>query len=149
MYYNGAPAYIKYGYEIGCPLCHAIYRFTEPLFGSKCWFIGHWNGNVPSQYDIARPQLYSSSDNEGCLIPPEGGWIGTVHTYGKGPAPTCRLWNSNGSVATERVRRAQQGSTASQSSATASSSSSNNNIDQIVIEGCGISEANGTYNKSG
>ena len=141
---EGAPVYTK-RVLWGGKLCkHAIYRRLS--FGAYKWYFGYLDDQDgrPSRRLYASPWLSST--------PPENGWEAIVGNGGVYPPPKCRMIYDNDTTAGGVGVRGT--ATPSSSTATTASSSSYNAdprtgdvADQIVVEGCGNTEINGTYNR--
>ena len=140
---EGAPVYTK-RVLWGGKLCkHAIYRRLS--FGAYKWYFGYLDDQDgrPSRRLYASPWLSST--------PPENGWEAIVGNGGVYPPPKCRMIYDNDTTAGGVGVRGGTATPSSSTATTASSSSYNADprtgdvADQIVVEGCGNTEINGTY----
>ena len=134
--HEGASVYIKRGV-----MDYAIYRGISLSDPTERWHIALWIKGRPSL------SFYKSPNN--VERPPEKGWI---KSHGMGPAPTCRLVNTDVSIATSATAGGSsvESSSNSSSGATAFSLSNNgpsNDEVQIVVEECGDPEINGIYDR--
>jgi len=116
--YEGAPLFTK---QMG-PNTLAIYRVPS---NQKYWYIGQWNINTNSEaspsFRLYKSNLYT---RESKLIPPENGWV------------------SCGASTSQRVPKCKFLSHAAASSAAATA------VNELVVSGCGVSMANGTYKRA-
>ena len=127
---------------------YAIYRRRDGK-----WCIGYWNRelNVPSF-----SPFYSLINNANCIIPPENGWVAEFDCAQ--PAPTSFRFISNRNVATNTVNNTvppssvaaghQHSTNRSTAAGARTNDDSSDNIQQITVEGCGLSAANGVYKRT-
>ena len=144
---DGAPSFWKKGWWGGKLCKHAIYR--RKFNNTNIWVFGYLDDEGGGR---SMKRLYTSRVNANSLTPPEDGWDAFVGNGGVYPPPKCRMIYDNDTTAGGVGVRGT--ATPSSSTATTASSSSYNAdprtgdvADQIVVEGCGNTEINGTYNR--
>ena len=138
--YNGAPVYIK---ENSTTM--AIFRHFFSVPNRNAWSIGQWSNN--STYSGSPGVIFyrDANDNSSQSIsPPENDWEPVGGIY---PLPTCRLVTNN-----DQSNQATQSNQSNNGQVSTSAAAANqltqptlSNVDQIVVEGCGNPQYNGTY----
>jgi len=147
LLFAGAPVYRKGVY--------VIYRDSMSM-GPCNWFIGGCDGFF-SKIGKHNP-YYRSPNNADSMTPPTNGW--EVHGFGASPAPKIQLVTANNDANSEGAKKVSgsigsfstAGPSPSDQSSRATStaarqSTSVNNVNQVIVEGCGMSYFNGTYTK--
>jgi len=118
--YEGAPLFTK---QVGSTT-FAIYRIPS---NQRYWYIGRWNRSANSELPSSRlfkSNLYNYR-REGRLIPPEDGWVSCSKQRSSQQAPKCHFL-----------------------SITAASSAAATAVNELVVSGCGLTMANGTYKRA-
>lgn len=116
--YAGAPLFTK---QVG-QTTFAIYRVPST---QKYWYIGRWNRILNSELPSSRLFKSNLYTRECILIPPETGWVSCIATLSALKVPTCRfLTNGAASAAAATV------------------------VNELVVSGCGVPMANGTYKRA-
>mmetsp|Transcript_17191 Transcript_17191/g.37096 ORF Transcript_17191/g.37096 Transcript_17191/m.37096 type:complete len:411 (-) Transcript_17191:162-1394(-) len=138
---HSAPVYSKKGNWVGKTVDFVMCREYSVSCRFLYWSIGIWylDGDLSIGHD-GEPglELYTSSNDASCITYPGNGW---VVRDGVGPAPKCQPNINN-----------ENGATGIMGTGTAASSvgtgDENNMIENITVEGCGLSEVNGIYKRS-
>jgi len=126
---NGAPVYIKQN-----STTIAIYRHFFSVPNRNAWSIGQWSNGLPGVI-FYRDANDNSSQS---IAPPGNDWEPVGGIY---PLPTCRL------IANNQSNLSNNGPVSTYTAAADRSSNAPPSVDQIVVEGCGKSEFNGTYKR--
>jgi len=116
--YAGAPVFTKRVRSN----TFAIYRVPS---NQKYWYIGHWNRNTNSEMPSSRLFKSNLYTRESRLIPPDEGWVSCSAALSSQQVPKSRFL-----------------------SAVASSSVAATAVNELVVSGCGLLIANGTYKRT-
>lgn len=116
--YAGAPLFTK---QVGSNT-FAIYRVPS---NQKYWYIGHWNRDTNSEMSSSRLFKSNLYTKESRMSPPDEGWV------------SC----SGETLSSQQVPKSRFLSAIALSSAAATA------VNKLVVSGCGLLIANGTYKR--
>jgi len=118
--YEGAPLFTR---QVGSTT-FAIYRVPS---NQRYWYIGRWNRSTNSEFPSSRlfkSNLYNYR-RDGRLIPPEDGWASCSKQRSSQQVPKCHFLSK-----------------------AAASSAADTAVNELIVSGCGLPMANGTYKRT-